>query len=499
MTRHPLATIVVVARERFSYAEHSLANIYEETTLPFKLVYVSGGTPAPIQGYLERESEQKGFRLISRDQYLSPNKARNLGLSEIDTKYVVFIDNDALVKPGWLDALVQCAEETGAWVVGPLYLIGEFERANVHMAGGFLQFKEKNGKRILYDEQYLFDAPLDDVRIPRERRPCDYMEFHCMLVRTDTFERLGPLDERLLSHHEHIDLCLAVRNAGGLIYLDPKAVTSYVPPPPCEWWDLPYYMLRWSEAWNVATVRHFNEKWGIDAVRDIRDESDLEQEDTIIRWARGHRRLMTGLRVPEERADLGPRLPLEQAELMVAMIQSVDRDRFDLVLTTGEDAVIESGLALDPEPILAQLPRALQMAEKEGLNVMIRTRSKERPDEPAVVRIDDLDAEGLRKVQPYAFLTLETGPRQYQCWLAVARGNWRSGAALRRLVGVPGNEAVEDGAVALAGTKRVRGSWSEGGGAHRVRLVQAVTGLLVTARQLEGSVALPYLALGHIC
>jgi hypothetical protein len=55
----PQVTIVVVPRERFSHSERSLANIYEHTTCPFKLIYVSAGPPAPIQRYLERESQQK--------------------------------------------------------------------------------------------------------------------------------------------------------------------------------------------------------------------------------------------------------------------------------------------------------------------------------------------------------------------------------------------------------------------------------------------------------
>src|SRR5262245_29177704 len=206
----PQVTIVVVPRERFSHSERSLTNIYEHTACPFKLRYVSAGAPAPVLRHLEREAQRKSFQLVQAEHYLSPNRARNLGLRGVQTKYVVFLDNDALVTPGWLDALVHCAEETGAWVVGPLSLIGEIKRQTIHMAGGKLRISEDRGQRVLYDEQYLFDASLTELQAPLERRPWDYVEFHCMLVRTDAFERLGPLDEGLLSLHEHIDFCLSV-------------------------------------------------------------------------------------------------------------------------------------------------------------------------------------------------------------------------------------------------------------------------------------------------
>ncbi len=176
-------TVVVVPRERFSATERSLTNLFDNTPTPFKLVYVSAGAPSSVQRYLEAASEEKQFRLITAG-YLSPNQARNVALREVSTKYVVFLDNDALVTPGWLDRLVQCAEETGAAIVGPLYLIGEIEQQLIHMAGGTLHFKEKDGKTIVYDEHRLVDVRLDALPAPLQRSECDFVEFHCMLGRT---------------------------------------------------------------------------------------------------------------------------------------------------------------------------------------------------------------------------------------------------------------------------------------------------------------------------
>lgn len=487
----PQVTIVVVPRERFSHSERSLANIYEHTTYPFKLTYVSAGAPGAIQRHLERESQQRGFQLIHAPHYLSPNKARNLGIREIDTKYVVFLDNDALVTPGWLQALVQCAEETDAWLVGPLYFIGEFERQIVHMAGGVVHIKEQEGKRVLYEEQYYFNTPLADVRVPFRRHTCGHLEFHCMLARTDVFERLGPLDEELLSVHEHIDFCMAVRQAGGSVYFEPKAVTTYLPPPPCKWWDLPFFMLRWSEEWNLATARHFNEKWGVSSVLHISDKSNSTLEDTIIRFARGHRRLMTGLRVSESDADR-PELPLEQAELAVAMFQSLDRDRFDLTLTTGEGSVIEQAHALNAPAVFDRLSGMLARADEENHNLMIRPLPLPVTHPVVLLRLDDVDAERLAKVRSYAFLVLATGAEKYQCWLAVAKGDPRS-AALWRRFGVPARAGGAE-PVRIPGSKVVSPEACQANGGYpRVRLVDGCSGLLNPLWNLEEQGLLPLL------
>ena len=145
VTTAPDVTLVVVPRERFQMTRRSLESIYATTTFPFALVYVDGGSSAPTRRYLEGQARARGFRLVRTDRYLAPNQARNLGISEAATRYIVFVDNDVLVTSGWLEALVRCAEETGAWVVGPLYCQGELECGEVHMTGGHAHIFDEAG------------------------------------------------------------------------------------------------------------------------------------------------------------------------------------------------------------------------------------------------------------------------------------------------------------------------------------------------------------------
>ena len=120
-TTKPQVTIIVVPRERFSYTRESLESIYRcNNSYPFDLVYVDGNSPRHIQNYLAQQAKSKRFKLIRVNNYLSPNQARNIGLQVAETKYVVFMDNDLHVAPGWLEKLVNCAEEELATVVCPL-------------------------------------------------------------------------------------------------------------------------------------------------------------------------------------------------------------------------------------------------------------------------------------------------------------------------------------------------------------------------------------------
>jgi GT2 family glycosyltransferase len=261
-------TLVVVPRERFSCTQESLESIFQQTKLPFRLVYVDGNSPPPIRDYLAAQARIHGFQLIRSHTFLSPNQARNLGLGHVTTPYVVFLDNDVIVSPGWLTQLVSCADETGAAIVGPLMCQDRPLHQTVHFAGGEAHiFTDAYGKRHLREKMYGHLKSVEAMGHRLRREPTELVEFHCMLVRTQCFEQTGPLDEAILSTKEHMDFCLTVRGQGESIYFEPDSVVTYVPEPPQDLADIHFYMLRWSDAWAQASVTRLQEKWQLGADR----------------------------------------------------------------------------------------------------------------------------------------------------------------------------------------------------------------------------------------
>ena len=260
----PQVTIVVSPRERFSCVRESLESIYEFTDTPFKLVYVDGNSPSKVQSYLQEQAETKGFELIRTDYYLSPNHARNIGLTHVNTKYLVFIDNDVIVSPGWLQALIQCAEETRATVVGPLMCQEKPLHEIIHFAGGESHvLVDQTGRRRIREKMYKQGHQVAKLGPQLQRKQTELAEFHCVLVRTQIFETIGFLDQQFMNTKEHLDFCMMVAEAGGTIYFEPACIVTYVPGPPLELTDLHYYMLRWSDAWTMTSLNRLREKWNL--------------------------------------------------------------------------------------------------------------------------------------------------------------------------------------------------------------------------------------------
>ncbi|MCU0524362.1 MAG: glycosyltransferase [Elainella sp. Prado103] len=291
MNAIPKVMLIVGPRERFSSTQTSLESLYNHTKYPFDLVYVDVCTPAPIRQYLQEQAQARSFHLIRTNYYISPNQAKNVGLKYVleqtneQYKYVVFIENDVIVKPGWLTKLVECAEETNAAVVGPLTCIGSPAHQVIHNAGGksyiVTEVNDQKTRRYIYQSAALTGKAVTAVADKLRRKKTDYVEFHCMLVRTSIFDQVGLLDEGMLATREHIDFCFMVTQAGGTIYSEREAVVTTdtigietnqtglvdwfgsIQLPDFRWFDLPYFMLRWNDAWDLASLHHLRQKWDL--------------------------------------------------------------------------------------------------------------------------------------------------------------------------------------------------------------------------------------------
>lgn len=279
----PDVTIVVVPRERFQFAQESLESLYENTTYPFNLVYVDNNSPTKLRDYLQTAAEKYSFQLLYSNHFLSPNQARNFGLSQVDSKYVVFVDNDVIFAPNWLQALVDCTEQTGATVVGSLVCQYRPAHTIIHCAGGdymdaadyakFVQGEPTvastagvQGKWQINEKTYFQNRKVEDVRDHLKRQPIGFVEFHAMLVRTEIFDQIGLLDEGFSCTKEYLDFCMTIVQTGGTVYLEPASVVTFLTHPPApalQWADLPYFMVRWSDNWERDSLIHFQKKWDL--------------------------------------------------------------------------------------------------------------------------------------------------------------------------------------------------------------------------------------------
>ncbi|WP_375291102.1 glycosyltransferase family 2 protein [Qipengyuania sp.] len=285
-TAEPLATVIVTQRERFGMTEESLDSLYDHIGNNVDVVVVDGNSPPTKKAYLERTAKARGFTLIRRETFLTPNQARNLGVAAAKTKYVAFVDNDVIYSGGWLENLIACAEETGAAVVAPLTCHGLPAHSEIHHAGGDYALggeidafiAANDGRKRPFDEvMHGHGDKVDQWQGKLSRKITGMCEFHCVLVRKDVFEKTGPLDEELLSTKEHIDFSMSVRQAGEEVWFEPSSVITYVFPcraRPLNREDWPFFALRWSSAYGSRSLKHLIAKWRLQTKPDYVAEKE---------------------------------------------------------------------------------------------------------------------------------------------------------------------------------------------------------------------------------
>src|SRR5437660_5650926 len=158
-------------------------------------------------------SHFSGFvRVIDNDTNRGFVDACNQGASVARGKYLVFLNNDTVVLPGWLDALVETAErDPRAGAVGSLFL---YPDGRVQEAGAILW---SNGEAF----HYGWGKSPEDRRFTFARE-VDYCSGASLLSRRELFERLGGFDRRYApAYYEDADLCMGVRSLGFKVVYQP--------------------------------------------------------------------------------------------------------------------------------------------------------------------------------------------------------------------------------------------------------------------------------------
>ncbi|GAB4136936.1 MAG: glycosyltransferase [Cyanobacteria bacterium J069] len=269
----PQVTIIVTQRERFSLSQVSLDSLLADyRDYPFELIYIDGNSPQPVKHYLEHQAATHSWmRLIRRERYLRSNEARNLALPLVQhTDYVVFLDNDVVVQPGWLRSLVTAAEQEQAAIAAPLILQGypHADALEIHVAGITTKFHPRRwGQRWFEQKQLMSGVSLAQAEPQLRRTVVDAVEFHCLMVRWDRLQQVQ-LDERFDSLASHTDLSFQVAALGGQHILEPASRVIFLNPelvPQFDATDLPFYRFKWSEGYTAQNFAHAVRKWGLAA------------------------------------------------------------------------------------------------------------------------------------------------------------------------------------------------------------------------------------------
>ena len=128
-----MVSIIIPVYNKLDYTTRCIESLVMNSgeTTPYEIILVDNSSTDGTPGYLQ--SLQGDVTVISNKTNLGFARACNQGARLARGRLLLFLNNDTVPHPGWLDALVQGIEEDEADIVGArlLYPNGRIQHAGV--------------------------------------------------------------------------------------------------------------------------------------------------------------------------------------------------------------------------------------------------------------------------------------------------------------------------------------------------------------------------------
>lgn len=213
----PLVSVILVNYNGRPLLGPCLDSLRRQSFTDFETVLVDNGSTDGSAPWVAAHYPE--VRLLPQERNLGFAEGNNIGIAAARGEFLVLLNNDTCAETGFLQALVQTAQDdtTVGMVAGVLVFAHRPERIN------------SAGLRVQWDGVVLDDR----CGAPRESLPSGPVEVFgpsagAALYRRAMLEEIGPFRSEFFAYLEDADLAWRGRLAGWRCLLAPQAVVRHV-------------------------------------------------------------------------------------------------------------------------------------------------------------------------------------------------------------------------------------------------------------------------------
>lgn len=191
-----------------------LESLQRHTTVPHTVTIIDDKSSEATRERLRLYVAGKPWiRLIENPKNLGYTRSANIGLSSSSAEWVILLNSDTIVTPGWVEGLFEVVKaRPRVAMVGPLSNAASWQSVPdlQDVKGGWSVNPIPEGFSVVDVAQLVADLS------PKEFPEATLLNGFCTLMRRDVIEQVGYLDEAAfpMGYGEENDLCLRVRKAG---------------------------------------------------------------------------------------------------------------------------------------------------------------------------------------------------------------------------------------------------------------------------------------------
>ena len=204
-------TIVIPNYNGIKYIRDCMDSLYKQEDISFEILVVDNGSK---DGSLEiLKTEYVDAKVIALEENTGFCHAVNVGIQNSGTPYVILLNNDTVVKPGFVEALQEAIEESERIFSVSSMMLSMADESRIDDAGdgysmlGWAYARGKGKPAARYEKRAKVFAACGGAAIYRK----------------EVFEKIGYFDENHFAYLEDIDIGYRARIHGYRNAYEPKA------------------------------------------------------------------------------------------------------------------------------------------------------------------------------------------------------------------------------------------------------------------------------------
>ena len=216
-TDRPIISIIVPVYNEISQTIACLRSIYQQkVSVTYEVILADDKSPDPFHDVLKTI---KGLRYFRNPENLHFLRNCNRNAQHARGEYLILLNNDTLVKPGWMQRLYDTFHEHGNVGIAGSKLV--FPTGELQEAGGIIW---EDGTGWNWGRAESADHPLYNFV-----RDVDYISGASLMIPTKLWKDVGGFSEDYeKAYYEDTDLCFRIRELGYRVVYQPESELVHI-------------------------------------------------------------------------------------------------------------------------------------------------------------------------------------------------------------------------------------------------------------------------------